>query len=1006
MFLINAHGINPSFSSHKVKLQQIREWVGTSHFKIPFFVITESWLNEGVFDAEISIEGFTIYRADRVERKQGGVVIYISSDIPATDVKIFSSTYCEAVSVYMETANTVLSGVYRPPASYSEPSRRCPVDHFQSCLQGIESFIKKHEPANVVLTGDFNFPMVDWGNLEIKSGLNTLATERQSAELLLSLSERLFLHQVVQIPTRMDKNILDLVLTNNDHLIHDVDVVRTEWSDHDLVKITLKTQEINGILVRSEESRHYVPQSEFDNFNFNKVTPETWQELNIALHQVDWKYVTSAKNQNEAWERFRSFVAKVCSRFVPKHSGSQKRRVQKIPKHRRKLLVKKRALVRKIKRAKKECPVQRKRIEELYTALSRIELNMASNIHEERLKEERKILGKIKMNPKAFYTYANKNKASKSGIGPLKDQKGELHADPAIMANLLQDQYQKVFSEPIEGPVDEQGLPGSPIMSGVTITTDTVVEAIKELSSHTAPGPDKFPAIMLKKCSRSLAPVMAELWQASIQTGDIASIFKQQSIVPIYKKDNKSSPANYRPVSLTSQLIKVLERVIRRQMVNFVEENNLLSPDQHGFRSNRSCLSHLIQHIEDVLDDLENGNNADVLYLDYSKAFDKVCHLTLLQKLSNYGIRGDLLDWIRSFLVGRTQSVIVDGVTSNPGPVRSGVPQGTVLGPLLFVLYINNLPDNVLHSKSKMFADDTKLHKSVSNEDDRERLMDDLQNVFSWALENSMELNDTKFQLLQHGKNSELKQPYRLTSSIVVSGKAEVRDLGVIVDPDLTWRPHITHIIKKANIMASWTLRLFKTRDPQHLLTLYKTYVRSHLEYCCPVWSPHQKGDIQKLEAVQRSYTAKMEGMDNLNYWERLKALKIYSLQRRRERYKILYMWKMSNDLVPKSPSIEFRKTSRRSGVIAERRLGKSTCSKGVKTLIHNSFASSAVGLFNAIPAKVKDQLTIEGAKAELDRFLANIPDTPPTRNYSPSNDNSILKWLETRRGQQSVSLT
>ena len=212
---------------------------------------------------------------------------------------------------------------------------------------------------------------------------------------------------------------------------------------------------------------------------------------------------------------------------------------------------------------------------------------------------------------------------------------------------------------------------------------------------------------------------MAELWQASLQTGDIASIFKQQSIVPIYKKDNKSSPANYRPVSLTSQLIKVFERVIRKQMINFVEENNLLSPDQHGFRSNRSCLSHLIQHIEDVLDDLEKGHNADVLYLDYSKAFDKVCHLTLLQKLSSYGIRGDLLDWIRSFLMGRTQSVIVDGVPSNPGPVRSGVPQGTVLGPLLFVLYINNLPDNVLHRRSKMFADDTKLHlKSVSNEED------------------------------------------------------------------------------------------------------------------------------------------------------------------------------------------------------------------------------------------------------------------------------------------------
>ena len=708
MILLNARGINPGFHSHKVKLQQIREMISSSPLKIPFFIITESWLNEGVFNAEIAVEGYSQHRADRIKRNQGGVIVYTSSDIPVTNSETFSSSFCEGVMIYMETINTALVAIYRPPASFSDPSRRCPPDHFQSCLEQAESFLTKNAPGNILLTGDFNFPMVNWDALELRTGTNTLAAERQSAELLISFAERLFLQQIVLEPTRMDKNILDLVFTNNELLIHDVDVIKTEWSDHDLVKVTLKSKEMLSSTDCVDEVNEFTPQTPFDNFNFHKVDDITWEKIKQSFVQSDWSPATTATDQDTAWEVFRTMVSDTCAEFVPLHTISRKKRMSKIPKFRRKLLVKKRALMKKIKHAKQTTPVSSERIQELYTGLSRLEILMATNIAEQSYREENEVLRKIKSNPKAFFSFANRHKTAKSGIGPLKDSEGVLHSDPATMANLLQDQYQKVFSEPIEGPVNDQRLPGSPVMSGVTITTDTVVEAIKELSPHTAPGPDKFPAILLKKCSGALAPIMAELWQASLQTGDIASIFKQQSIVPIYKKDNKSSPANYRPVSLTSQLIKVFERVIRKQMINFVEENNLLSPDQHGFRSNRSCLSHLIQHIEDVLDDLEKGHNADVLYLDYSKAFDKVCHLTLLQKLSSYGIRGDLLDWIRSFLMGRTQSVIVDGVPSNPGPVRSGVPQGTVLGPLLFVLYINNLPDNVLHSRSKMFADDTK----------------------------------------------------------------------------------------------------------------------------------------------------------------------------------------------------------------------------------------------------------------------------------------------------------
>ena len=335
-------------------------------------------------------------------------------------------------------------------------------------------------------------------------------------------------------------------------------------------------------------------------------------------------------------------------------------------------------------------------------------------------------------------------------------------------------------------------------------------------------------------------------------------------------------------------------------MVSFLERNNMFNPDQHGFQKGKNCLTQLLHHIEDIICDLNLDKNADVLYLDFSKAFDKVDHKILLKKIQAFGIRGKLYDWIASFLTGRKQHVIVDGVMSTIIDVISGVPQGTVLGPLLFLIYIDDIFSVVKHSKIKVFADDSKLHKDISSHIDRILLQEDLLSVVNWADANNMELNEEKFQLLQHGKLPDLKQPYILPSGETLKGSDHVKDLGVYIDPDLNWRTHIAMKSAQARNMASWVLRTFISRDVATMMLLYKSYVRSHLEYCCPLWSPHMQCEIIKLEAVQRSFTAKIQGLGNLNYWERLRRLSMYSLQRRRERYTIILVWKIYNNLAPK----------------------------------------------------------------------------------------------------------
>ena len=196
------------------------------------------------------------------------------------------------------------------------------------------------------------------------------------------------------------------------------------------------------------------------------------------------------------------------------------------------------------------------------------------------------------------------------------------------------------------------------------------------------------------------------IWQESIQRGYIAKQYKQQIITPVHKKSSKADPANYRPIALTSHIIKIFERIIRDQLVTYLEKHNLLCRCQHGFRKGRSCLTQLLLHIDIVLNNLLKNKDTDVIYLDYAKAFDKVDHQLLLQKLHAYGVRGKLLTWLNCYLANRQQTVVINGKHSYPANVISGVPQGTVLGPVLFILYLNDLQCCIKHSVISSFADD------------------------------------------------------------------------------------------------------------------------------------------------------------------------------------------------------------------------------------------------------------------------------------------------------------
>ena len=229
------------------------------------------------------------------------------------------------------------------------------------------------------------------------------------------------------------------------------------------------------------------------------------------------------------------------------------------------------------------------------------------------------------------------------------------------------------------------------------------MDAIAKVKSTAATGEDEIPICLLKECCLSVAYPIYLLWKQSFDTGQIHHSFLSQLITPIHKGGSKFPPVNYRPVSLTSHLIKIFERVIQKKLVEYLEEHNLISSSQHGFRRGRSCLSELLDHYNELIDNFGASQDSDVIYLDFSKAFDKVDHNLLIKKLQRYGIAGKLLRWIESFISNRQQKVVVDGVQSYICQVLSGIPQGSVLGPLLFLLFVNDMGQSLEHSTLRMF---------------------------------------------------------------------------------------------------------------------------------------------------------------------------------------------------------------------------------------------------------------------------------------------------------------
>lgn len=994
--MINIQGLKPRTVPSKVPFIQD---LLTENNQL-FIALSETWLAEHR-DAELNIAGYSLFRCDRQRshkkhfgRDGGGVAIYLRSDLAITAEEIVNMSVgvVEGLAIRIKAHNLVLAVIYRQPHSAAAHSTHIEFNKIVKALSEGLKGLPAPDPT-IILCGDMNLPHISWPRCSFVTGGSS--EERMMVEELQLFSDELYLKQIITESTHRKGNTLDLVFTNDHELVHSYLCSSTIFSDHYIIEcFTTLCTNVEG---KAKQSRVEDDLSgKFSHLNFLHNTVD-WNLIMSNLAQIDWKKEFRYMEVDEMVCKFINICSNVANKLVPVKSRHSKGSQSIIPRERKNLMRRRNRINKRLLG-----PCTRNESNKLLKELRSIEITLKSSYELEYESQEQKAVEAITVNPKYFYSYAKKFSKTRSRVGPLVNQGGTIISDSVEMAEILADQYMSVFSIPLLVANSISAENRTLSFTSCPFDKEDIELAIDELSMTAAAGPDEFPAVLLKKCKHILSEPLCRIWKHSLKHGIVPPILKMASIVPIHKGGSKGTPKNYRPIALTSHLIKIFEKVLRKYIVSYLEENELLNNSQHGFRSGRSCLSQLIAHMDNILEGLERGDNVDVIYLDFAKAFDKVDIAVTLNKLQSLGISGGVLKWMKSFLVERKQYVTVDGNRSSLCDVRSGVPQGSVLGPLLFLVLIGDIDSNVSGSFVSSFADDTRIGRSIKTESDVISLQADLDSIYWWVVENNMQLNSDKFECMRYGKNKDIARDteYYSDCGSVIMVKENVKDLGITLSNDASYAKHIEGVIQNGKSISGWVFRVFKTRQLLPMISLYKSMVRSKLEYCSQLWCPTKKGQIQSLEMVQRNFLRKIVCIRHLSYWEQLKKLNLYSLERRRERYTIIYVWKILEGLVPNLDDSSERRlethTHSRRGRLCKVPSLTSGAPSSVQSLIDGSFAVRGPRLFNALPTEVRNTASksVEGFKNILDRFLKSVPDEPHIQGYTAqrrAESNSIL---------------
>ena len=590
---------------------------------------------------------------------------------------------------------------------------------------------------------------------------------------------------------------------------------------------------------------------------------------------------------------------------------------------------------------------------------------------------EKSLISKLSEAPKAFHSYVRRKKKGAPSVGPLKASNGSVVSDESGMSELLASAFSSVYKPSVpQHPLQMQVNDGVS-MSELDISYEKVLGVLLVLNESSSPGPDGIHPMLLKRCAHAVALPLMYVFKKVYSSGVLPRDWRCSEIAALFKGGTKSDPLNYRPVSLTSVCCKVMERLISAHVTEFLDRNDLLSNRQFGFRRGRSTEDQLLLTYGGVANRVDQGEVVDLVFLDFSKAFDLVSHSLLLDKLILLGFSEGIVRWIDGFLSDRRMWVSVGGVRSVVRDVTSGVPQGSVLGPLLFLVYVNSLAES-LQSEWYGFADDFKLYVSLPRTGDMEnvgRLQSDLDCICSVSDSWNLRLNVDKCVVMRFGCRRPVGDGAGETSGYFI-GESELelvekhRDLGVVVDQTLKFHVHVDVTVRKASGLANCLLRSTVCREESFMVSLFVSHIRPILDYCSSVWNTGYAGDIRKLESVQRRWTRQVVGFEGVDYSSRLRRVGLYSIAGRMLRADLIKVWKVLHGVCSEGLRglFDFRVHGATRG--HEYKLAVPRCRTEVK---RRFFGSRVVRVWNGLSAVTVGADTLGMFKGLLDSSCAEL---------------------------------
>lgn len=845
-------------------------------------VLTETWLNDEIYNNELGLNNFNVFRQDRDQiatgkSRGGGVLFAVKSNFKASLMQApHKSPFHEEIWV-----KTMVNGfllifcvVYFPPQSK--------LSEYENHANNIEHFSDLYECNSVFILGDYNLPNFnDFNSLEGDTYTYNQLLHGPTTECLIAALCFSNLAQANTVPN--NRNVfLDLIFTNKCDLLVETahDILVSCDSHHPALIFDV---DLNGSTFVHQNNVEF--QYNFKNYDFSN--------LNHILLNINWDPILDC-DIDMAVDRFYDIINQCIEEFVPKYKVKS---AFKFPIW--------------FDQELKNYTIEKKKCHKLYKSkptlsnyqrfkeLRTICKSLSQNCYRSYIN---KLEQSIKSNVRAFWSYIDSKKDKGTILKLMKTETGEFSNDTEI-ADVFAEHFASVYVEN-DPDVSDTKLPLSTnniTVSSFNFSISNILEKLEKINLNQGPGPDNLPPLLLKNCAFSLSRPLWLLFNNSIKNGKFPSTWKLTYVRPIYKNiGSKNEVKNYRPISSISLIPKIMEHTI----TEFLEQNftHLIIPNQHGFLKQKSIQTNMLTYIDFIYNNLENGFEVDSVYTDFSKGFDKINHSLLLKKLYYYGISGNLLNWLDSFLTNRTQIVKINNTFSKPFRVTSGVPQGGHLSPFLFNIFINDVKSCFKFSEFALYADDLKVYKAITTEHCANNLQIDLNNFHDWCILNRMFLNVEKCKFIKFTRSLTKKiNSYHINNNRLAQVDI-IKDLGVLVDSKLCFSYHIDDCRNKALRTLGFIKR--NTRDFDNILViklLYTALVRPHLENCSIIWNPYYSSYIDKLDSVQRKFLRYVAyklhlNVENLNYGNLEQILSIQSLKRRRDNIDIITCFKLVNN--------------------------------------------------------------------------------------------------------------